>query len=206
MSRAGPCPQAAARTALSVPLRYARAGSSLARAALAGAARFEALRHYPAGDLVDARSGHRLYYHAHRLDEPEHGHFHLFASAGATGSPVHLVALSLDTAGQPLRWFTTNRWVTGGRWLDAGRVQALLQGFELRTRGRLAPVAAWIVAMVALFADELAALLRARDAALAPRLQGLSRRQADAVLEDRSLELLSECPALLAPKILQLGG
>jgi hypothetical protein len=32
---------------------------------------------------------------------------------------VHLVALSLDARGLPLRWFVTNRWVTGGQWADA---------------------------------------------------------------------------------------
>jgi hypothetical protein len=187
-------------------LRYARAGTSLAHAALAGARRFEVLRHYPAADVVDAATGCSFYYHAHRMDEAEHGHFHLFALGAGPGRHTHLAALSLDTGGQPLRWFTTNRWVTGERWRPAAQVLPALRAFHVRTRGRLAPVAAWLGAMVVLFADELAALVRARDAALAPRLQGRMRRDVDRVLEDRSLDVLSECPAQLAPKIHQLGA
>jgi hypothetical protein len=58
--------------------------------------------------------------------------------------------------------------------------------------------------MVALYRDELVQLLRERDALLAPRLQGCTRADREAVFEDRSLDVISECPALLAPKIAQL--
>ena len=58
--------------------------------------------------------------------------------------------------------------------------------------------------MVTLYRDELVQLLHARDARLAPRLQGRSRAEREAVFEDRSLDVISECPALLAPKIAQL--
>lgn len=197
--------QASAQVALAVPLRYAQAGTSLAHAALAGAQRFEVSRHYPAADVVDEAAGYSFYYHAHRLDDVEHGHFHLFRRGAGPGRYTHLAALSLDTGGQPLRWFTTNRWVTGERWRQAAQLLPALKAFRLRTHGRMAPVATWLGAMVALFADELAALIRARDAALAPRLEGRTRREADGVFEDRSLDVLSECPAQLAPKIYQLG-
>lgn len=197
--------QASAQTALSVPLRYAEAGSSLAQAALAGARGFEVLRHYPAQDVVDASAGTRFYYHAHRLDSPEHGHFHLFVDADADGGTMHLVALSLDRCGLPLRWFTTNRWVTGGCWLPATRLIPHLRHWRVRTGGRLAPVARWLTAMVTLYHDELSQLLQVRDARLAARWQGRHGAAREAVFEDRSLDVVGECPALLAPKIAQLA-
>lgn len=195
---------ASAQTALAVPLRYAQAGTSLARAALAGAHDFEVLRHYPARDVVDAAAGTRFYYHAHRLADPEHGHFHLFVHGQRAGEFMHLAALSLDVNGQPMRWFTTNRWVTGEHWRPAAQLVPHLRRWQVRTGGRLAPVATWLRAMVALYADELAQLLRERDARMAPLLQGRSRAGREAVLEDRSLDVISTCPAQLAPKISQL--
>lgn len=199
-----------AEVALRVPLAYARRGVSLAQAALAGARRFEELRHYPARDVVDAVHGTRFYYHAHGGSQrwpgqtpPEHGHFHLFWDGPETGQHVHLVALALDARGQPLRWFTTNRWVTAGRWCPADELIARLPQFRVALRGgRLAPLARWLTAMVQLFADELAQLLRARDAALRPLLR---RRSAEAVLEDRRLEVLSHTDAALAPRLRRLG-
>lgn len=204
VQRGGTDLHASAQTALAVPLRYAQAGTSLARAALAGARDFEVLRHYPERDVVDASAGTRFYYHAHRLDDPEHGHFHLFVHGRRPGEFMHLAALSLDVNGQPVRWFTTNRWVTGEHWRPAAQLLPHLRRWQVRTGGRLAPVASWLNAMVALYADELAQLLRERDARMAPLLQGRRRAETEAVFEDRSLDVLSTCPALLAPKISQL--
>lgn len=199
-----------AEVALRVPLAYAQRGMSLAQAALAGARRFEELRHYPARDVVDATHGTRFYYHAHGGAQrwgagapPEHGHFHLFWDGPEPGAHVHVAALALDARGQPLRWFTTNRWVTAGRWAPAAELIARLPAFRLAARGgRLAPLARWLTAMVQLFADELAALLRARDVALEPHLR---RRPAEQVWEDRTLEVLSATDAALAPRLRRLG-
>lgn len=193
--------QVHAQTALAVPLRYAQAGTTLAHAALAGAGTFQTMRHYPQRDVVDAGAGTRFYYHAHRAGVPEHGHFHLFAHGRRPDDFMHLVALSLDQRGQPLRWFTTNRWVTAGRWRPADQVWPALRRYRVRTHGRLAPVAGWLTAMVALFADDLMALLQERDRLLAPSLE---RREAEAVFEDRSIDVLSECPADLRTRIEQL--
>lgn len=199
-----------AEVALRVPLTYAQRGVSLAQAALAGARRFEELRHYPARDVVDAAHGTRVYYHAHGGAQRwgsdaacEHGHFHLFWDGPEPGAHVHVAALALDARGQPLRWFTTNRWVTAGRWAPAAELIARLPAFRLAARGgRLAPLARWLTAMVQLFADELAAPLRARDAALKPHLR---RRPAEQVWEDRTLEVLSTTDAALAPRLRRLG-
>lgn len=196
---------AAASIALTVPLRYARAGSSLAWAALAGARRFEEFAHHPRNDVVDPAHGTRFYYHAHdshRWHEAEHGHFHLFAEGEALDGFLHLAALSIDSRGQPQRWFTTNGWVTGERWRPAEAAIDAVHRFEIRTGGRLAPVARWLTAMVRLFSSDLQALLRARDARLAPRL---ALEPIEVVWADRGLDVLSECPAALPRRLAALG-
>ena len=61
MAHAASAPPATARQAaeraVALQLAWARRGTSLAQAALAGAHRCEWLRHYPAQDLVDAEAG-----------------------------------------------------------------------------------------------------------------------------------------------------
>ena len=202
----------AAQTAVGIQLRYAQAGAGLASVAMAGARECEALRHYPARDVSDATARTRFYYHAHtsqRYPGNEHGHFHLFGygpgrnGVGACGPDFfHLAGLSLDAKGQALRWFTTNRWVTGENWYPADRIVEALPQFEIRTRGRLAPVASWLSAMVRLFAPQIAAMVRARDAVMAAHIDKLGR---EAAFEDRQLDVVTECPALLAQHIQQLG-
>lgn len=202
----------AAQTAVGIQLRYAQAGTGMASAAMAGARDCETLRHYPARDVSDAVAGTRFYYHAHpsqRYPRDEHGHFHMFGyglgrnGSGASGPDFfHLAGLSLDAKGQALRWFTTNRWVTGEHWYAADRIVKMLPQFEVRTHGRLSPVATWLSAMVRLFAPQIAAMVRQRDTVMAPHIARLGR---EAALEDRKLDVVTECPAALAQHIRQLG-
>lgn len=194
--------QGHAQVALSELLRYAQAGTSLAQAALAGAGNFELLRHYPERDVVDPVAQTRFYYHAHRRNDPEHGHFHLFVEGPKPGDFAHLAALSLDVRGQPVRWFTTNRWVTAERWRPADDMLPALRRFAVHARGRMAPVARWLTAMVRLYGDDIAVLLQARDARLAPLM---AREGRDTVFENRELEVLSECPAQLPLKLAHMG-
>lgn len=186
----------AATEVLAVQWHYASQGRSLAAAALAGARRFVEWDHYPRGDHVDAASGARFYYHAHPADERaegEHGHFHLFVPApGEPGAISHLVGISLDAQGLPLRLFTTNHWVTGDAWRDAGALASLLPGFTLRARGPLAPVARWLTAMVALYDDVIVELLQERDRRL---------DAGAAALEDRTLHIVSQRPVSLPDRL-----
>lgn len=189
--------------AVSIPLDYAQRGSSLAWAALAGRTVFETLAHHPRHDVVDRTSGTRFYYHAHPVAGDalqEHGHFHLFAHEGQRFS--HLAALSLDGQGRPLRWFCTNQWVTGEHWRSASQWHGLVQGFRLQTRGRLAPVARWLEAMVSLYRDDLLALLQDRDAIVA--CAGRSARQRDALFNNRALHMLCSQPISLLGKVQSL--
>lgn len=201
---------AAAQQLVAVQARYAAAGQGMAQAALAGARRVVTLQHYPAGDVVDRANGSQFYYHAHgsrRCPAEEHGHFHLFVRQPDPADPAapaffHLAALSLDARGWPLRWFTTNRWVTGERWVPAATAIAALPGFAPVARGRLAPVAAWLGAMVTLYADALAALLRRRDAMVARRLR---HTDPDTLFEDRRLDVVTQTRVALPSRLAQIA-
>lgn len=189
--------------AVSIPLDYVQRGSSLAWAALAGRQRFELLAHHPKRDVVDRAGGTRFFYHAHPVaDDPlqEHGHFHLFHEDARGFS--HLAALSLDGQGRPIRWFCTNQWVTGERWRPASHWRVLVQGFSLQTRGRLAPVARWLEAMVNLYRNELLGLLHERDAIVA-RMTG-SARDREKFFNNRQVHILCSQPISLQGKVQDL--
>lgn len=184
-------------------MTYARKGTSLAHAALAGAQQFVEMAHHPRNDVSDAQAGTKFYYHAHRRSAAEHGHFHLFAyGSGGRGDFMHLTALALNHHGQATQWFTTNQWVTGERWAPAAQVVSALARFQVQTRGRLAPVARWLTAMVQLFQPQLEALLAERDRAMAAHTRQQTQAQ---VWANRDIDVLSTTPADLHQRIQQLG-
>lgn len=193
------CAAQAANEVIAVQWHYASRGRSLATAALAGAERFVEWSHHPREDCVDGASGARFYYHAHPAGERaegEHGHFHLFVPApGQPGAISHLVGISLDARGLPLRLFTTNQWVTGEAWCDAAHMEALVPDFALRAHGPLAPVARWLTAMVRLYDREIIELLHERD-----RVVGADR----AALQDRTLHITSQRAVSLPDRLERL--
>ena len=103
--------------------------------------------HYPKGDVYDRKSHAQYFYHAHAIGgrDPEHGHFHTFLrakglprgmkpvnrpdrSAWPTGTDAlsHIVGISMDAKGMPIRLFTTNRWVTGEAWRRFSTVAGII--------------------------------------------------------------------------------
>lgn len=191
----------AAADVLAVQWHYASQGRSLAGAALAGARAFVEWTHHPREDHVDAASGVRFYYHAHAPEERapgEHGHFHVFVrAAGEPGAIAHLVGISLDAKGLPLRLFTTNHWVTGGAWCDAATLARQLPRVQVRARGRLAPVASWLTGVVALYDDVIVELLHERDRRLGAEA---------AAREDRSLHIVSQRAVSLPDRLERLAA
>lgn len=179
----------AAREALYSEAILAKSQRSVVTATLAGADAVAAWQHYPAGDAFDPASGAQHYYHCHppQAGDAEHGHFHLFLRPdGAQGPIHHLIALGMDAHGRLRRLFAVNRWVTGDDWRDAETLIALVPRFDVQLAVPDFLVNRWLTAVVALYADDIAELLRARDAALA------ARGGAPELLEDRGLEVLSE--------------
>jgi hypothetical protein len=107
---------------------------------------------------------------------------------GVRDEVSHLVAIAVDTAGQPVRLFTTNRWVTGETWYRADDVIRMLDCFTLEAAEPACVLNAWLTAMVGLYQPEIATLLRRRDEAV---MDPIRRRRRIDVFEDPKLEIAS---------------
>lgn len=179
---------------------------------LRDAGTFYEWNHYPDGDVYDPVSHAQYYYHAHPRDERpgEHGHFHTFLRAkgmpadvepapvhdfeppkGENDALSHLIAISCDKQGNPIKLFTTNRWVTGEVWYTAADVCRMLNCFVIDHVRPSWAVNIWLTNMLVLFRPHIRALIEERDEVVAEwaRTHGNG-----SVYEDRSLEVTSEIP------------
>ncbi|PKP84665.1 MAG: hypothetical protein CVT80_06855 [Alphaproteobacteria bacterium HGW-Alphaproteobacteria-2] len=183
-----------------------KGGLNVVGEVLKGNGQFVELNHYPPGDVYDRDSHAQYYYHAHREDE--HGHFHTFLRAkgmplGAQPVPeaatkdwpkgsdalAHLVAISMEKKGYPIRLFTTNRWVTGETWYPAREIKRMLGLFAIDHAYPSWPTNRWITAMIRLFRPQIEALVDARDVEM--RAHALAEPEVD-LYEDRNFEVISE--------------
>ena len=183
-----------------------KAGLNPVGEVLKGQGQFVKMGHYPKGDVFDRETQSQYYYHAHR--EGEHGHFHCFLRApgmpeGVAPVPeaatrdwpegekalAHLVAVSMDRYGVPIRLFTTNQWVTGETWYPGGDIIRMLPRFAIDHAHPSWPTNRWLTALLRLFRFEIEALVDARDAALAAHRAAAPDADSFA---DRTLETLSE--------------
>lgn len=121
---------------------------------------------------------------------------------GARDELCHLVALSLDARGEPLRLFTTNRWVTGETWYRADDVIRMLVRFTPCGDYPSALLNRWLGALVCLFEPEIAVLLRRRDKAIAERRW----RKSTDPLEDATLEVTSSCEIDVTARLAAVAG
>ncbi len=106
---------------------------------------------------------------------------------GARDEVSHLVAIGVDTRGEPFRLFTTNRWVTGETWYRAEDVIRMLDCFSVDAADGPPLLNSWIGAVVCLFRPQIVHLLRLRDDAV----MGWRRRRRTNVFEDNRLEITS---------------
>ena len=172
--------------------------------------------HYPDNDARDARTRSRWYYHVHPpgdRDSTEHGHFHLFlhrtqiegaevlvapaAGEDAAAHVAHVAGLSIDPNGIPMSWFTTNRWVTDEFLHSANTIIAHLDRYDVDETAEDKTVNRFVTAMVALYRDEIAALLRERDI----RLAALAAGQPLHTVTETGNAVLSQCAIDLDAKI-----
>lgn len=169
--------------------------------------------HYPDGDVYDHETHSQYYYHAHPPEErskkygKEHGHFHTFLRpkgfpSGIKPVPLpdlekpespndalsHLIGISMNQAGYPIRFFTTNRWVTGETWYKAEHVIKMLDYFVMDLTYPSWPVNIWITNMVRLFRPQIEDLLLERDKAISAWQE---KHPDDNVYENEDLELPS---------------
>lgn len=153
----------------------------------------------------------------------EHGHFHLFLRKegmprgmtplvfpetalaslstpqaaplrhGASDEIAHLVAISIDASGMPIRLFTTNRWVTGETWYRGADVLRMIDRFAIADDLPSPLLNRWLVALLQLYRDDLARLLEERDEAIIEWRWRWRRGRHGNVLDDARLEIASCC-------------
>lgn len=189
---------------------------------LKGQGTFYEYDHFPKGDIFDQEFSSQYYYHAHREDQPEHGHFHTFLRAGAipegvqpvpydgdepwpTGGETlsHLISISMDPRGFPLGLFATNRWVTAEAWYRAADVIDMVDRFRIDHANPSWPANRWITAMMCLFKPQIAALLEHRDAVI----EAWARDHPGVdVFEDRDLEITGWLPVSVDEQLAALRG
>lgn len=199
-----------------------KSGENIVSELLRHERQFYEWEHYPDDDAYDPEYHAQYYYHAHASEERvpnEHGHFHTFLrqkgmppgirplpldEAGAkdpAGAMSHLVGISMDPFGKPFRLFVTNRWVTAETWYPANAVIKMTKRFAIDHARPSWVVNRWITALVQLFHDEIASLLRERDAVI-------RRWQAEHpetfVFEDRRLNIAADRPISLPEKVAQI--
>jgi len=116
----------------------------------------------------------------------------------------HLVAISMDARGLPIRLFTTNRWVTGETWYGAEDVVRMLDRFAVNTSSPSSMLNRWISAMFVLFRPEMRALLMARDAAI----MNWRRRHRGKihVFEDRRLDVAAATTIDIEDQVRRIGA
>ncbi|WP_115731029.1 DUF6969 family protein [Aminobacter aminovorans] len=181
----------AARQALFCEHVLAKSGSNVLLETLREATSVANWEHFPAGDVFDPETGAQWYYHSHPPQEGqgEHGHFHCFVRPdGAKGPIHHIVAVGVDPYGRLMRLFTVNQWVVGDNWLEAEATITLLPRFDLHFARPSYLVNRWLSAVLALYADEIRALIRERERVLAAHQQANGAPARD----DRALEVTSE--------------
>jgi hypothetical protein len=212
---------AAGRDAVECHRALAQTGDNIVGDLLRDVETFYEWNHYPDGDVYDPESHGQYYFHTHpqELRGGEHGHFHVFMRPkgmpeGISPAPVadfetpadkndmlsHLVGISMDEFGVPIKIFTTNRWVTGEFWYAAGDVHRMVDLFIIDHTRPSWPVNRWVSAMICLFQPQIVELLAARDKAVA---EWEASHPGVNVYEDRELEITSVMPISLDDQLNQ---
>lgn len=161
--------------------------------------------HYPKGDVYDRESHAQYYYHAHRPESGEHGHFHTFLRAAGMRRNVHpvpwkgkrpkgkdalshIVAISMDRPGMPIGMFTTNRWVTDESFYAARDVEGMIDRFSIEQSYPCLATNRCVTSVLKLFKPQIVALLKRRDVVI----EAWKEEHPDQdVFEDRELEITS---------------
>ena len=134
---------------------------------LEGAEAIHAYQHYPDPSLGFVDNKWRVYYHCHpspNNDKNEHGHFHFFSKLPGKSDWAHVVGLGIDTQGQPVRIFTTNKWVTGGDWLLKDELPRCFDVLKIAKNGTL--LERWFTNFLLFYQPRIQSLYRDRDTAV----------------------------------------
>jgi hypothetical protein len=175
---------------------------------------FTLWNHYPSAEVSDPYTACQYFYHSHRTTVREHGHFHLFGLFESDGSlhlkgtpwigddaPSHLIAVSINSQGLPVKVFCPNRWVTKGHWLPANILLAQLDKFSINSNMRWSVTSRWLTGLVQLFWPQIEAVLKARDL-LAVQLR--NGRHWRTFLSDETIAVINYIPVNLHQQIAYL--
>jgi hypothetical protein len=169
---------------------------------------FFEFNHYPDDDVYDRNTHAQYYYHAHRSEVGEHGHFHTFMRRQGMlkdAAPItypatdpwpqgdaalsHLIAIAMDSYGFPTHLFTVNRWVTAEAWYPAEQVIQMLDNFKIDHAFPSWPANRWINAMFTLYRQHIEVLLKQRDQTI---WTWADKHPREDVFEDRNLDVTSQ--------------
>lgn len=194
-----------------------KASSNIVGQCLTNQGTFYEFDHYPSGDVYDNETHSQYYYHSHRPEGGEHGHFHTFLRAKGMANglkPIdykgeatipsgkdalaHLIAIAMNKPGQPISLFSVNRWVTDESFYTAQDTIAMLDSFKMDHTFPCLALNQWITAMVALFRPQIEALLLERDKTLK---NWAATHMGTDIYEDRDLEVTSFLPIKIGDQI-----
>jgi hypothetical protein len=179
----------------------AKSGLNLVGEVLRGFGEFTEYDHYPPDDAYDGETHAQYYFHAH-APEPgrpaDYGHFHVFlrpkgmpegmAPDDSNEALCHLIAISMNSDGLPVRLFTTNRWVTAEHWYDAEDAIRCLDHARFDIAWPSWPLNRWLTAMLVLYRPQIESLIRERDRVVSAWREAHPDRD---VFEDRELAITS---------------
>jgi hypothetical protein len=187
-----------------------KGGLNIVGEVLRGQGTFYEFEHYPKDDVFDEETHCQYYYHAHRSEAGEHGHFHTFIRQpgmppgitpvtydGEEKWPVgdqaltHLVAVSMDAYGFPIGLFAINRWLTAEAWYRAEDIIGMLDRFRIDHAFPSWPVNIWLSNLLVLFRPQVEWQLHSRDQVVAQ--WGTEHPGVD-VYEDRRLDITGYVP------------
>jgi hypothetical protein len=162
-------------------------GKNILHYTLNGETRHLSMSHYPDDDRIDTNTGGQYYYHCHRenYETEEQGHFHCFFRYQQIPKRIkptplsdwdkfiknpmtHLVGISMNTLGQPIRLFAVNRWVTSEIWYGAHHTPYFIRNFKMSKQDNpyWQVLDQWIEGMLHLFLPQISWLNHQRDRTL----------------------------------------
>jgi len=201
--------QSATRVLEAQHLMTGKKGKNILHYTLQKKRRHLSYSHYPKGDRIDFATGSQYFYHCHRedMDSEEHGHFHCFmryknipkrikhsypADVSTHTHPpmAHLVGISMNRFGQPIRLFTVNQWVSSEIWYDAKHAASFIRRFKMTLTDDpyWQVLDQWITGMLHLFAPQIQWLHTMRDQTVE---QMRFNAPEDNAFENREVEELS---------------